>query len=143
MRHSPTGGSPATSTTRAAAKLRHRARAGQRADAERFEHGVGSRLEGGQENQLVGSGGPDGVHRATVASPPVRAVVCRELGPPSVLRVEERPDPEPGPGEVAIAVEAAGVNFVDGLFVAGQYQIKPALPFVPGSEVAGRVGAGR
>ena len=69
----------------------------------------------------------------------MRAAVCHELGPPSVLRVEERPDPEPGPGEVAIAVEAAGVNFVDGLFVAGQYQIKPSLPFVPGSEVAGHV----
>jgi NADPH:quinone reductase len=69
----------------------------------------------------------------------VRAAVCNELGPPSVLRVEERPDPEPGPGEVAVAVEAAGVNFVDGLFVAGQYQMKPSLPFVPGSEVAGHV----
>ena len=69
----------------------------------------------------------------------MRAAVCHELGPPSVLRVEERPDPEPGPGEVAVAVEAAGVNFVDGLFVAGQYQVKPSLPFVPGSEVAGHV----
>ena len=69
----------------------------------------------------------------------MRAAVCHELGPPSVLRVEERPDPEPGPGQVAVAVEAAGVNFVDGLFVAGQYQIKPSLPFVPGSEVAGHV----
>ena len=69
----------------------------------------------------------------------MRAAVCNELGPPSVLRVEERPDPEPGPGEVVVAVEAAGVNFVDGLFVAGQYQMKPTLPFVPGSEVAGHV----
>ncbi len=69
----------------------------------------------------------------------MRAAVCNELGPPSVLRVEERPDPEPGPGEVAVAVEAAGVNYVDGLFVAGQYQMKPSLPFVPGSEVAGHV----
>ena len=69
----------------------------------------------------------------------MRAAVCHELGPPSVLRIEERPDPEPGPGEVAVAVEAAGVNFVDGLFVAGQYQMKPSLPFVPGSEVAGHV----
>jgi NADPH2:quinone reductase len=69
----------------------------------------------------------------------VRAAICNELGPPSVLRVEERPDPEPGPGEVAVAVEAAGVNYVDGLFVAGQYQMKPSLPFVPGSEVAGHV----
>lgn len=40
-----------------------------------------------------------------------------------------------------MAVEAAGVNFVDGLFVAGQYQIKPALPFTPGSEIAGRITA--
>ncbi len=69
----------------------------------------------------------------------MRAAVCHELGPPSVLRVEQLPDPEPGPAQVAVAVEAAGVNFVDGLFVAGQYQIKPTLPFVPGSEVAGHV----
>jgi NADPH2:quinone reductase len=56
-----------------------------------------------------------------------------------VLVVEERPDPVPGPGQVVVAVEAAGVNFVDALFVAGGYQIKPALPFVPGSEIAGTV----
>jgi NADPH2:quinone reductase len=71
----------------------------------------------------------------------MRAVVCDELGPPSVLRVEERPDPEPRPGQVLVAVEAAGVNYVDALFVAGEYQIKPPLPFVPGSEVAGTVAA--
>src|SRR6202042_308997 len=94
---------------------------------------------GGQQRQLVGAHRSDGVHASTVASRPMRAAVCNELGPPSVLRVEERPDPEPGPGEVAVAVEAAGVNFVDGLFVAGQYQMKPSLPFVPGSEVAGHV----
>jgi NADPH2:quinone reductase len=69
----------------------------------------------------------------------MRAVICRELGPPSLLRVEEAPDPVPGPGQVCVAVEAAGVNFVDGLFIGGQYQIKPALPFTPGSEIAGRV----
>lgn len=55
--------------------------------------------------------------------------------------MEERDDPVPGPGQVLIAVEAAGVNFVDALFIAGQYQIKPPLPFVPGSEVAGTVAA--
>jgi NADPH2:quinone reductase len=69
----------------------------------------------------------------------MRAVVCRELGPPDVLAVEESPDPEPRPGQVVIAVEACGVNYVDGLFVAGEYQIKPPLPFTPGSDVAGRV----
>jgi NADPH2:quinone reductase len=56
-----------------------------------------------------------------------------------LLVVEERPDLVPSPGSVVIEVEAAGVNFVDGLFIAGQYQIKPPLPFTPGSEVAGRV----
>jgi NADPH:quinone reductase len=71
----------------------------------------------------------------------VRAVVCHELGPPSLLRVDELPDPAPAPGGVVVAVEAAGVNYVDALFVAGQYQIKPALPFTPGSEVAGRIAA--
>ena len=71
----------------------------------------------------------------------MRAVVCHELGPPSFLRVEERPDPVAGPGHVVIDVEAAGVNYVDALFVAGQYQIKPAVPFVPGTESAGRVAA--
>jgi NADPH2:quinone reductase len=69
----------------------------------------------------------------------VRAVVCTELGPPSRLRVEERPDPVAGPGHVVVAVEAAGVNYVDALFVGGQYQIKPPVPFVPGTESAGRV----
>jgi NADPH2:quinone reductase len=69
----------------------------------------------------------------------VRAVICSELGPPSRLTIEERDDPTPGPDQVVVAVEAAGVNFVDGLFIAGQYQIKPALPFTPGSEIAGHV----
>jgi NADPH2:quinone reductase len=67
--------------------------------------------------------------------------VCRELGPPDVLVVEEIADPAPSPGRVIIEVEASGVNFVDALFVSGAYQIKPPLPFTPGSEVAGRVAA--
>lgn len=69
----------------------------------------------------------------------MRAVVCHELGLPDVLRVEDRPDLVAGPGQVVVDVEAAGVNYVDALFVSGSYQIKPALPFVPGSEVAGTV----
>jgi NADPH2:quinone reductase len=69
----------------------------------------------------------------------MRAVVCHELGPPDLLTVEEREDPQPDAGRVVVAVEAAGVNFVDGLFIAGTYQIKPPLPFTPGSEIAGRV----
>lgn len=69
----------------------------------------------------------------------MRALVCSELGEPGVLRLTELPDPEPGPGQVVVEVAAAGVNFPDGLMVAGTYQTKPELPFVPGSEVAGRI----
>ena len=69
----------------------------------------------------------------------MRAVVCSEFAPLDRLSIEERPDPEPGAGKVVVAVRAAGVNFVDGLFVQGKYQIKPPLPFTPGGEVAGDV----
>ncbi|RSN59931.1 NADPH:quinone oxidoreductase family protein [Actinomadura sp. WAC 06369] len=69
----------------------------------------------------------------------MRAMVCEELGS---LALKEMPDPEPADGQVAIAVEAAGVNYVDALFVQGRYQIKPPLPFVPGSEVAGTLPSG-
>jgi NADPH2:quinone reductase len=67
--------------------------------------------------------------------------MCRELGPASGLVVEELDDPDAGPGQVVVAVEAAGVNYVDALFIEGRYQIKPALPFIPGSEVAGVIAA--
>jgi len=69
----------------------------------------------------------------------VRAVVCQEFAPIDRLVIEERPDPDPAGGNVVVAVRAAGVNFVDGLFVQGKYQIKPPLPFTPGGEVAGDV----
>jgi NADPH2:quinone reductase len=69
----------------------------------------------------------------------MRVVLCSAFGPLRDLAVDERPSPPLEPDEVRIAVTAAGVNFVDGLFVQGLYQIKPPLPFVPGSEVAGRV----
>lgn len=71
----------------------------------------------------------------------MRAVVVNEFGPPESLRVEEVPVPEPGPGQVRIRVDAAGVNFVDALMAAGGYQLKPSLPYTPGSEVAGTVDA--
>lgn len=69
----------------------------------------------------------------------MRAVVCHEFAPIDRLVIEERADLDPGPGKVVVAVRAAGVNFVDGLFVQGKYQIKPPLPFTPGGEVAGDV----
>ncbi|MGZ4692591.1 MAG: NADPH:quinone oxidoreductase family protein [Acidimicrobiales bacterium] len=71
----------------------------------------------------------------------MRAVVCRELGPPSSLEIAEIDPPEVRPGGVVVDVEAAGVNYVDALFVQGRYQIKPPLPFTPGSEIAGTVSA--
>ncbi len=67
------------------------------------------------------------------------AVECAEFGPVDRLRVVERDAPELGAGSVRIAVSACGVNFVDGLFVQGRYQIKPPLPFVPGMEIVGSV----
>jgi len=69
-------------------------------------------------------------------------VVCRELGPLAGLDVEEAPDLVAGDGQVVVDVRAAGANFVDALMVQGGYQIKPALPFTPGMEVAGVVAGG-
>ena len=69
----------------------------------------------------------------------MRAVVCNEFGPPEKLSVEDRPDYEPGEGQVVVDVRAAGVNFVDVLFIQGKYQIRPEPPFVPGNEVSGVV----
>ena len=71
----------------------------------------------------------------------MRAQIVRELGSPDVLSFDELDPLVPGPGQVLIDMHAAGVNFPDGLIVAVTYQSKPALPFVPGSEVAGVVTA--
>jgi NADPH2:quinone reductase len=68
-----------------------------------------------------------------------RAMLCRRLGPPEVLEAALLPRRALGPGEVRVAVRAAGVNFPDLLQVAGNYQHKPPLPFVPGFEAAGEV----
>src|SRR5215475_13638199 len=74
----------------------------------------------------------------------MKAVVCDRLGDPSVLKIENRPIPEPGPGDVLIRVGAAAVNFPDVLMLSAGYQHKPELPFIPGMEGGGtveRVGA--
>jgi NADPH:quinone reductase len=73
----------------------------------------------------------------------MRAIVVHETGGPEVLRWEERPDLLPGPGELMIDVEAAGVNFIEIYQREGLYQMP--LPYTPGSEAAGvvrRVGEG-
>ena len=69
----------------------------------------------------------------------VRAVVCRELGPPERLRLETFPSRPLKTGEVRVAIRAAGLNFPDILMAAGEYQLKPELPFTPGVEAAGDV----
>jgi NADPH2:quinone reductase len=71
----------------------------------------------------------------------MRAIVCDRLGDPSLLKIEERPIPEPGPTDVLIKVGAASVNFPDVLMLSAGYQHKPELPFVPGMEGAGTIAA--
>ena len=71
----------------------------------------------------------------------MRALVCKQHGPPESLVLEEQADPQPGPGEVRVGVRAAGINFPDVLVIAGTYQVKTAPPFVPGNEAAGIVEA--
>lgn len=70
-----------------------------------------------------------------------RAVVADELGPIENYALRDVDLPPPGPGEVRIAVRAAGVSFVDVLVAAGRYQVRPQVPFIPGSECAGVVEA--
>jgi NADPH2:quinone reductase len=67
----------------------------------------------------------------------MRAVLCKELGPPEKLVVENVPSLKPGKGQVVVSVKAAGVNFPDVLIIQGKYQFKPEPPFSPGGEVAG------
>jgi len=69
----------------------------------------------------------------------MKAVLCKKLGPPEELVVEDVPDLEAKPGQVVVAVKAAGVNFPDTLIIQGKYQFKPEPPFSPGGEVAGVV----
>jgi NADPH:quinone reductase-like Zn-dependent oxidoreductase len=72
----------------------------------------------------------------------MRAVVITKHGDPSVLQVQQRPEPAPpGPGQLRVAVRAAGVNFADHLARVGLYPDAPKLPAVVGYEVAGTVEA--
>lgn len=71
----------------------------------------------------------------------MRALVCNEYGPPAALNIEELVEPQAGDGQLLIAVTAAGINFPDVLSIAGKYQVKTPLPFVPGNEAAGTVTA--
>ena len=75
----------------------------------------------------------------------MKSMMSTAPGGPETLALMETPTPEPGPGQVRIAVKAAGVNFPDTLIIRDLYQFRPERPFAPGGEVAGvveAVGAG-
>ena len=67
----------------------------------------------------------------------MRAVVCKQFGPPESLVLEELPAPSLSSGQVRVEVHACGVNFPDTLIIDNKYQFKPSLPFSPGGEIAG------
>ena len=69
----------------------------------------------------------------------MKAVLCKQYGPPESLTFEDLPSPRPEAGEVVVTVKAASVNFPDVLIIQNKYQYKPPLPFSPGSELAGVV----
>jgi len=69
----------------------------------------------------------------------MRAILCKQFGPPESLVIEDVPSLEPGPGQVVLDVKACGINFPDLLLIADKYQFKPPLPFSPGGEVSGVV----
>ena len=69
----------------------------------------------------------------------MRALICKEFGPPDRLVLEDTDDPVAGEGEVVIDIHAAGINFPDILVFAGKYQVRAEPPFIPGYELAGVV----
>lgn len=69
----------------------------------------------------------------------MKALLCKQYGPPNSLVVEEVAPLRPEKGQVIISVKACGVNFPDTLIIQGKYQFKPDFPFSPGGEVAGVV----
>ncbi len=71
----------------------------------------------------------------------MHAVFARAYGASDSLIVGDFPEPTPSPGQIKIAVKAAGVAYHDGLQLAGKHQIKHDMPYVPGMEIAGTVAA--
>lgn len=71
----------------------------------------------------------------------MRALLSHAAGGPETLRLDELPDPQPGPGELLVRVRACAINYPDVLIIEDKYQLKPPRPFAPGSEVAGEVEA--
>ena len=69
----------------------------------------------------------------------MKAIRVNKFGKPENMILEETPDPKPGSGQVVVKVHAVGINPVDTYIRAGEYHLKPDLPFTPGQEAAGVV----
>ncbi len=69
----------------------------------------------------------------------MKALVVNKLGTPDIMQEEDWPSVAPGPEDIRVAIRGVGLNFPDILMIAGKYQHKPALPFIPGMEAAGDV----
>lgn len=69
----------------------------------------------------------------------MKALLSREIGGPELLRLEEVPEPRPGPGELLVRVRACSMNYPDVLIIEDKYQLRPPRPFAPGGEIAGEV----
>ena len=69
----------------------------------------------------------------------MKAIRVHEFGGPEVLKLEEVPDPQPGPGQLVVRIRAAGINPVEAYIRTGTYVLKPALPYTPGQDAAGEI----
>jgi NADPH:quinone reductase len=69
----------------------------------------------------------------------LRAVLCNGFDGIKALTVGEAPEPRPAPDEVLVDVYAASVSYMDYLMICGGYQLRPPLPYVPGTDAAGVV----
>jgi NADPH2:quinone reductase len=71
----------------------------------------------------------------------MKAILCKEYGPPETLVLSDLPSPRAGPGQIVITIKVCAVNFPDVLIIENKHPFKPALPFAPGAEIAGVIKA--